>query len=109
MRWIQSDDSRAGAARSFSRVTSEWPASSHYGDLSVSMRSRRPTRGPLAAFYWDQGLPSYHFLPPQVNPSFSNNGNVDCERTKRDALAWERSAARSRFPASVIGEHGAGG
>src|SRR5204863_9955014 len=28
------------------------------------------------AFNWDQGLPSYP-LPPQINPAFANNGNVD--------------------------------
>ena len=66
---------RAGAARSFSRVTVV-ASSSHYAGFIGQYAFASTNQGITPAFYWDQGLPSYP-LPPQINPSFANNGNVD--------------------------------
>ena len=66
---------RAGFARSFSRVTVV-ASSSHYAGFIGQYNFSSPNQGITPAFNWDQGLPSYP-LPPQINPSFANNGNVD--------------------------------
>jgi hypothetical protein len=66
---------RVGAARSFSRV-SVVASSSHYAGFIGQYAFASSNNGVTPAFYWDQGLPSYP-LPPQINPSFSNNTNVD--------------------------------
>ncbi len=66
---------RVGAARSFSRVTVV-ASSSHYAGFIGQYSFASPNQGITPAFYLDQGLPSYP-LPPQINPSFANNGNVD--------------------------------
>ncbi len=66
---------RAGAARSYSRV-SVVASSSHYAGFIGQYSFATTNQGITPAFYWDQGLPSYP-LPPQINPSFANNGNVD--------------------------------
>jgi hypothetical protein len=66
---------RVGAARSFSRVTVV-ASSSHYSGFIGQYAFSSTNTGITPAFYWDQGLPSYP-LPPQINPSFANNGNVD--------------------------------
>jgi Carboxypeptidase regulatory-like domain len=66
---------RAGAARSFSRVTVV-ASSSHYAGFIGQYAFSSTNTGITPAFYWDQGLPPYP-LPPQINPSFANNGNVD--------------------------------
>jgi Carboxypeptidase regulatory-like domain len=66
---------RAGAGRSFSRVTVV-ASSSHYAGFIGQYAFSSTNQGITPAFYWDTGLPSYP-LPPQINPSFSNNTNVD--------------------------------
>ena len=66
---------RAGAARSFSRV-SVVASSSHYAGFIGQYAFASSNNGVTPAFYWDKGFPSYP-LPPQINPSFSNNTNVD--------------------------------
>ena len=66
---------RAGAGRSFSRVTVV-ASSSHYAGFIGQYAFSSTNQGITPAFYWDSGLPSYP-LPPQINPSFSNNTNVD--------------------------------
>jgi hypothetical protein len=66
---------RAGAARSFSRVAVV-ASSSHYAGFIGQYAFNSTNQGITPAFYWDQGLPAYP-LPPQINPSFANNGNVD--------------------------------
>ena len=66
---------RAGGARSFSRV-SVVASSSHYAGFIGQYSFASTNQGITPAFYWDSGLPSYP-LPPQINPSFANNGNVD--------------------------------
>jgi Carboxypeptidase regulatory-like domain/TonB dependent receptor len=66
---------RAGFARSFSRVTVV-ASSSHYAGFIGQYSFASTNQGITPAFYLDQGLPSYP-LPPQINPAFANNGNVD--------------------------------
>src|SRR5206468_5243437 len=66
---------RAGAARSFGRVT-VLSGSSHYAGFIGQYAFASTNQGITPAYNWDQGLPSYP-LPPQINPSFANNGNVD--------------------------------
>jgi hypothetical protein len=66
---------RAGFARSFSRVTVV-ASSSHYSGFIGQYNFASTNQGITPSFYWDQGLPSYP-LPPQIDPSFQNNQNVD--------------------------------
>jgi hypothetical protein len=66
---------RVGAARSFSRVTVV-SGTSHYAGFIGQYAFASSNNGVTPAFYWDQGLPNY-LLPPQINPAFSNNTNVD--------------------------------
>ena len=66
---------RAGVARSFGRVTVVG-TSSHYAGFIGQYAFASTNQGITPAFNWDQGLPSYP-LPPQINPAFANNGNVD--------------------------------
>jgi len=66
---------RAAAGRSFGRVT-VLQSSSHYSGFIGQYNFASTNQGITPAFNWDQGLPSYP-LPPQINPAFANNGNVD--------------------------------
>ncbi len=66
---------RSGFARSFSRVTVV-ASSSHYAGFIGQYNFASTNQGITPAFNWDQGLPSYP-LPPQINPAFVNNQNVD--------------------------------
>ena len=66
---------RAGAGRSFGRVT-VLASSSHYAGFIGQYNFASTNQGISPAFNWDQGLPAYP-LPPQINPAFANNGNVD--------------------------------
>ena len=66
---------RAGVGRTFSRVTVV-ASTSHYSGFIGQYSFTSPNQGITPAFQWDQGLPAYP-LPPQINPAFSNNGNVD--------------------------------
>jgi hypothetical protein len=66
---------RAGAARSYGRVTA-LQSSSHYSGFDGQYTFTSPNQGITPAFNWDAGMPSY-LLPPQINPSFANNQNVD--------------------------------
>jgi len=66
---------RSGYARTFSRVTVV-ASSNHYSGFIGQYNFASPDQGITPAFNWDAGLPSYP-LPPQINPSFQNNQNVD--------------------------------
>jgi hypothetical protein len=66
---------RGGIGRSFGRV-SVLQSSSHYAGFIGQYAFASTNQGITPSFNWDQGLPSYP-LPPQINPSFANNGNVD--------------------------------
>jgi hypothetical protein len=66
---------RAGVGRSYGRVTVV-QGSSHFSGFIGQYNFASPDLGITPAFYLDQGMPSYP-LPPQIDPSFANNGNVD--------------------------------
>jgi hypothetical protein len=66
---------RGGIGRSFGRVT-VLASSSHYAGFIGQYNFASTNQGITPAFNWDQGLPAYP-LPPQINPAFANNGNVD--------------------------------
>jgi hypothetical protein len=96
---------RAGAARSFSRVTVV-ASSSHYAGFIGQYAFASTNTGITPAFYWDQGLPSYP-LPPQINPSFANNGNVDYWNGKDATRSpendnWTLSIQREITAATVL-------
>jgi len=66
---------RAGAARSYGRLT-VLQSSSHYAGFIGQYTFSNSNQGITPTYNWDQGLPSYP-LPPQIVPSFANNTNVD--------------------------------
>src|SRR5579863_3253895 len=66
---------RGGFARTFARSTVV-SGTTHYSGYIGQYAFSSTNQGVTPAFYWDAGLPSYP-LPPQINPSFSNNTNVD--------------------------------
>ncbi len=51
-------------------------SSSHYSGFIGQYDFASTNQGITPAFNWDQGLPSYP-LPPQIDPTFSNNTNTD--------------------------------
>ncbi len=88
---------RAGFGRSFSRVTVV-ASSSHYSGFIGQYNFASTNSGITPAFNWDQGLPPYP-LPPQINPAFSNNQNVDYWQGQNatrapEALYWTFSVQR---------------
>ncbi|HYW42991.1 MAG TPA: TonB-dependent receptor [Bryobacteraceae bacterium] len=96
---------RAGFARSFSRVTVV-ASSSHYAGFIGQYAFASTNQGITPSFYWDQGLPSYP-LPPQINPAFANNGNVDYwngqDATRAPAsFNWTYSIEREISPSTVF-------
>lgn len=66
---------RVGFARSFSKV-SVVSGSNHYEGFIGQYAFTSPDQGITPAFNWDVGLPPYP-LPPQIDPAFQNNQNVD--------------------------------
>ncbi|MGI8991517.1 MAG: carboxypeptidase regulatory-like domain-containing protein [Bryobacteraceae bacterium] len=66
---------RSGFGRSFSKVTVV-SGSGHQAGFIGSYSFKSPDQDVTPAFLLDNGLPGYQ-LPPQLNPSFSNNQNVD--------------------------------
>ena len=62
---------RAGVGRSFGRVTVV-SGTSHFAGYIGQYEFVSSDSGVTPTFLLDQGLPSYP-LPPQINPSFSNN------------------------------------
>jgi hypothetical protein len=92
---------RAAAGRSFGRVT-VLASSSHYAGFIGQYAFASTNQGITPAFNWDQGLPSYA-LPPQINPAFANNGNVDYWNGKNSARPaeydnWTLSVQREVLP-----------
>ena len=67
---------RAAASAAPSAASRCWRRSSHYAGFIGQYAFASTNQGITPAFNWDQGLPSYP-LPPQINPAFANNGNVD--------------------------------
>jgi hypothetical protein len=66
---------RAGVGRSFGRVTVT-QGSSHFAGFIGQYVFSSADAGVTPAFSLDQGLPAYP-LPPLIDPSFSNNNDVD--------------------------------
>jgi hypothetical protein len=66
---------RAGVGRSFGRVTVV-QGSSHFAGFIGQYVFGSADAGVTPAFNLDQGLPPYP-LPPQIDPTFSNNTDVD--------------------------------
>ena len=62
---------RGGVGRSFGRVT-VISGTSHFAGFIGQYEFLNGDSGVTPTFLLDQGLPSYP-LPPQINPSFSNN------------------------------------
>jgi hypothetical protein len=96
---------RAGAARSFSRVTVV-SGTTHYSGFIGQYAFASTNQGITPAFYWDQGLPSYP-LPPQINPAFANNTNVDWWQLPDATRApendnWTFSIQRELSPSTVL-------
>ena len=66
---------RSAFGRSFSKVTVV-SGSGHYYGFIGQYAFASGDQGITPAFKLDQGLPPYP-LPPQLDPSFQNNHNVD--------------------------------
>ena len=66
---------RGGVGRSFGRVT-VISGTSHFAGFIGQYEFLNGDNGVTPTFLLDQGMPSYP-LPPQINPSFSNNLAVD--------------------------------
>jgi hypothetical protein len=66
---------RAGAGRTFSKVTVV-TGSGHFAGFIGQYDFQNANQGVTPTFRLDEGLPPYA-LPPQINPSFQNNLNVD--------------------------------
>ena len=96
---------RAGAARSFSRVTVV-SGTTHYSGFIGQYAFASTNQGITPAFYWDSGLPSYP-LPPQIDPAFANNTNVDWWQLPDATRApendnWTLSIQRELSPSTVL-------
>ena len=66
---------RAAFGRSFSKVTVV-SGSGHFSGFIGQYVFDSTNQGITKLYNWDEGLPPYP-LPPQIDPSFSNNNNVD--------------------------------
>ena len=66
---------RGGIGRSFGRVT-VISGTSHFAGFIGQYEFLNGNSGLTQTFHLDQGIPAYP-LPPQINPSFSNNQGVD--------------------------------
>ena len=66
---------RGGVGRSYGRVT-VISGTSHFAGFIGQYEFTNGDNGVTPTFLLDQGIPSYP-LPPQINPSFSNNLAVD--------------------------------
>lgn len=96
---------RSGFGRSFGRVTVV-QGSGHYAGFIGQYAFVSPDQGISPAFNVDAGLPSYP-LPPQIDPAFANNQNVDWwqgqEATRApENLFWTWSVQRQISNTTVI-------
>ena len=66
---------RGGIGRSFGRVT-VISGTSHFAGFIGQYPFNNTDSGVTPTFMLDQGLPAYP-LPPQINPAFSNNSDID--------------------------------
>ena len=96
---------RGGVGRSFGRVTVT-QGSSHFAGFIGQYVFSSPDSGITPAFNLDQGLPAYP-LPPQINPAFSNNNDVDWfngREASRPAMYnnWTVSAQRELWKGMMV-------
>ena len=66
---------RGGVGRSYGRVT-VISGTSHFAGFIGQYPFANTDSGVTPTFMLDQGLPAYP-LPPQINPAFSNNSDID--------------------------------
>jgi len=96
---------RAAFGRSFSKVTVV-SGSGHFAGFIGQYVFESTDQGITKLYNWDEGLPSYP-LPPQIDPSFSNNNNVDHWQPSDAARApesyyWTFSAQRQLTSSTTI-------
>lgn len=96
---------RGGVGRSFGRVT-VIQSSSHFAGFIGQYPFSNTDSGLTATFMLDQGLPAYP-LPPRIDPSFSNNTNVDWwngEQAMRPATydTWTIGVERELRPGMIV-------
>ena len=96
---------RGGVGRSFAKVTTPW-GSSHYSGFVGSYSYASPDQDITPAWMLDAGLPSYP-LPPQMDPSFSNNTNVDYWQGQNasraaETYSWTLSVQRQLTAHTII-------
>jgi hypothetical protein len=96
---------RGGVGRSFGRVTVV-QGSSHFAGFIGQYVFESPDSGVTPAFSLDQGLPSYP-LPPLIDPTFSNNNNVDWfngQAASRPAVydSWTLSVQREVWKGMTV-------
>jgi hypothetical protein len=96
---------RAAFGRSFSKVTVV-SGSGHFSGFIGQYEFLSTDQGVTRLYNWDNGLPSYP-LPPQIDPSFSNNNSVDYWQPQDAARApesyyWSFSVQRQLTAATVF-------
>ena len=96
---------RTAFGRSFSKVT-VISGSGHFAGFIGTYSFSSPDQGITPSFNWDVGLPSYP-LPPRLDPSFSNNQNVDWWQGQQatrapESLYWTFSVQRQLTPNTVL-------
>jgi hypothetical protein len=97
---------RAGAGRSFSRVTVV-SSSGHFAGFIGQYQFDNTNNGITPTFNWDRGLPAFQ-LPPSINPAFSNGNTVDWWQGQEAVRApeninWTFSMQREAFANTVLG------
>ncbi len=96
---------RAGFGRSFARVTAV-NTSGHFAGFIGQYVFENATQGVQPTFRLDDGLPAYK-LPPSIDPSFSNQNNVDYwqgqEATRApENLFWTLTIQRQLSSSTVL-------
>jgi hypothetical protein len=96
---------RTAFGRSFSRVTVV-SSSGHFAGFIGQYVFDSTDQGVTTLYNWDNGLPSYP-LPPLIDPSFSNNNNVDFWQPQDAVRApesyyWTFSVQRQLTPSTII-------
>ena len=96
---------RTAFGRSFSKVAVV-ASSNHYSGFIGQYNFSSSDQDITPAFLTDTGLPSYP-LPPQIDPAFANNGNVDYWNGKDatrapENLYWTFSIQRQLSPSTVF-------
>ncbi|MCI0337363.1 MAG: carboxypeptidase regulatory-like domain-containing protein [Acidobacteria bacterium] len=96
---------RAAFGRSFSKVTVV-SGSGHFAGFIGQYVFESTNQGITKLYNWDEGLPPYP-LPPLIDPSFSNNNNIDHWQPSDAARApesyyWTFSVQRQLTSSTVL-------